>query len=138
MSTEIVQLVEQAGPYLASAVSAYGTAVLTRAEDAAADATANLGRRILQAVLRRRPAQAAALEEAVAEVAEDGASPYAAAALSQQLVRALREDPELRRELTGLLPSGTGNVTIVASGERSIAAHTIHTAITGDGHRTGR
>ncbi|GJF29236.1 hypothetical protein KNE206_19360 [Kitasatospora sp. NE20-6] len=57
---------EQAGPYLTAAVSAYGGAVLARAEGAAADSTANLGRRILQTVWRRRtePEQAA-LEAAV-------------------------------------------------------------------------
>ncbi|GAA1254044.1 hypothetical protein GCM10009665_50890 [Kitasatospora nipponensis] len=137
MSAEIVQLVEQAGPYLTAAVGAYGGAVLTRAEDAAADATANLGRRILQALWRHRsePDQAT-LEAALLDVAEDSDDADAAAALRQQLKRALREDPELRQELAGLLPTPTaGIVTITASGERSIAAHTIGTAITGDGHR---
>lgn len=123
MSAEIVQLVEQAGPYLASAVGAYGTAVLTRAEDAAAGATANLGRRILQAVLHRRPGQAAELERAVDDAAADSEDADAAAALRQQLKRALREDPELRAALAGLLPTGTINIT--ASGERSIAANNI-------------
>ncbi|MFJ8438568.1 hypothetical protein [Kitasatospora griseola] len=125
MSAEIVQLVEQAGPYVASAVGAYGTAVLTRAEDAAVDATANLGRRILQAVLRRRPEQAAELAGAVDDAAADPDDADAAAALRQQLKRALREDAELRAELAGLLP--TGSITITASGTRSIAAYSIGT-----------
>jgi len=140
MSTEIVQLVEQASPYLTAAVSAYGGAVLARAEDAAADATANLGRRILRAVWRRRsePEQAA-LEAAVRDAAEDAGDPDAAAALRQQLKRALREDAELLKELAELLPApAAGSVTITASGERSIAAHTIGTAITGDGHRASQ
>ncbi|MER7705882.1 hypothetical protein ABTX81_23680 [Kitasatospora sp. NPDC097605] len=139
MGTEIVELARQAGPYLTAAVGAYGGAVLVRAEDAAADATANLGRRILQAVFRRGgAAEQAALEGAVQDAAEDPEDADAAAALRQQLKRALREDAELREELAALLPArAAGSVIITASGERSIAAHTITTAITGDGHRSG-
>ncbi|MGW4897150.1 hypothetical protein ACWEQL_33540 [Kitasatospora sp. NPDC004240] len=140
MSAEIVQLVEQAGPYLASAVSAYGGAVLARSEDAAVEATANLGRRILHTVFRRGgEGEQAALEAAVRDAAEDPQDADAAAALRQQIKRALREDSELLKELADLLPApAVGSVTITASGERSIAAHTIGTAITGDGHRPGQ
>ncbi|MEV4558743.1 hypothetical protein AB0K51_17365 [Kitasatospora sp. NPDC049285] len=135
MSTEIVQLVEQAGPYLASALSAYGGAVLTRAEDAAVDASADLGQRILQAVWRRRPAAArAAIEDAVQDAAED--TDPDAAALRRQVKRALREDPELLGEIAALLPRPVpGSVTITASGSHSIAAHTIGTVITGNHNR---
>ncbi|GAA1254020.1 hypothetical protein GCM10009665_50860 [Kitasatospora nipponensis] len=138
MGTEIAELVQQAGPYLTAAASAYGGAVLTRAEDAAADATANLGRRILQAVWRRRSeTDQAALEAAVLDVSQDADDLDAAAALRQQLKRALHEDTELRKELTNLLPPlAAGIMTITASGERSIAAQTITTAITGNGYRS--
>ncbi|MFJ1752602.1 hypothetical protein [Kitasatospora sp. NPDC088134] len=137
MSTEIVQLVEQAGPYLTAAVGAYGAAVLTRAEDAAADATANLGRRLLQTVLRRRPDRAAALETAVDHAVQLPGDQDAAAALRLQFKLALLEDPELRRAITELLPAhAPGSITITASGERSVAAYHIGTAITGDGHPT--
>ncbi|MFI0960743.1 hypothetical protein ACH4S8_04915 [Streptomyces sp. NPDC021080] len=129
-----MQLVEQAGPYLSTAVSAYGVGVLTRAEDAAAAATANLGRRILQAVWHRRGEQSrVALEAAVQDVADDPEDRDAAATLRQQIKRALREDTELRDELAEILSvasSGVANVT--AYGERSIAAQTIGTAVTGD------
>ncbi|WP_055585669.1 hypothetical protein [Peterkaempfera griseoplana] len=138
MSTEIVELVEQAGPYLSAALGAYGGAVLTRAEDAAVDATANLGRRILHAVWRRRGEDGqAALESAVQDAAEDMEDADAAAALRQQIKRALRDDAELRAELAGLLPESSGTVTITASGTRAIAAHTITTAITGDNTQIG-
>ena len=140
MSAEIVQLVDQASPYLTAAVSAYGGAVLSRAEDAAADATANLGRRILQAVWHRRaePDQAA-LEAAVQDAAEDAGDTDAAAALRQQMKRALREDPELLKEFADLLPApAAGSVTITASGERPIPAHPITAAITGDGHHANQ
>ncbi|MGW1804753.1 hypothetical protein [Streptomyces sp. NPDC002078] len=133
MSAEIVQLVERAGPYLTTAVSAYGVAVFTRAESAAVDATANVGRRILQAVWRRRDEQGRAeLEAAVQDAAEAPDDADAAAAVRQQIKRALREDAELPAELARMLPAAGGTVTITASGERSIAAKTIGTAVTGD------
>ncbi|WP_326580454.1 hypothetical protein OG889_21775 [Streptomyces sp. NBC_00481] len=137
MSADIVQLVGQAGPYVTAAVVAYGTGVLTRAENAAVEATANIGRRMLQAVWHRRDEQGRAeLESAVADAAEEPSDEDAAAALRQQIKRALREDAELRRELAGLLPSeGGGSVTVTASGTRAIAAGgNIGVAITGDGH----
>ncbi|MCD0482032.1 hypothetical protein LO771_06280 [Streptacidiphilus sp. ASG 303] len=138
MSTEIVELVEQAGPYLTAALGAYGGAVLTRAESAAADATANLGRRILHAVWHRRGADGrAALESAVQDAAEDTQDPDAAAALRQQIKRALRDDDALLAELADLLPEPSGTVTITASGTRAIAAHTITTAVTGDNTQIG-
>ncbi|MFE0384639.1 hypothetical protein ACFW1F_11210 [Streptomyces bungoensis] len=133
MSTEIVQLVEQAGPYLSTAVSAYGVAVFSRAESAAVDATANLGRRILQAVWRRRGEQGRAeLEAAVQDAVEAPDDADAAAAVRQQIKRALREDAELLAELARLLPASGETVNVTASGERSIAAKTITTAVTGD------
>jgi acyl-CoA reductase-like NAD-dependent aldehyde dehydrogenase len=132
VSAEIVQLVEQAGPYLTTAVGAYGVAVFARAESAAVDATAHLGRRILQAVWRRRDEQGRAeLEAAVQDAAEAPEDEDAAAAVRQQVKRALREDAELRAELARMLPAPE-TVTVTASGERSIAAKTITTAVTGD------
>ncbi|MFB6815997.1 hypothetical protein ACFCV8_15805 [Streptomyces sp. NPDC056347] len=133
MSAEIVELVEQAGPYVTAAVGAYGVGVLTRAEDAAVDATANLGRRILRAVWSRRgDGGRGELEAAVADVEADPADGDAAAALRQQIKRALREDAELLAELAGLMPASGTTVNVTASGERSIAAQNITTAVTGD------
>ncbi|MGW4440164.1 hypothetical protein ACWELO_31190 [Streptomyces sp. NPDC004596] len=133
MSAEIVQLVDQAGPYLSTAVGAYGAAVFSRAESAAVDATANLGRRMLQTVWRRRDAQGRAeLEAAVQDAAEAPEDADAAAVVRQQVKRALREDAELLAELARMLPAAGETVTVTASGERSIAAKTIGTAVTGD------
>ncbi|SCF69677.1 hypothetical protein GA0115254_11185 [Streptomyces sp. Ncost-T10-10d] len=131
-----MQLVEQAGPYLTTAVGAYGAAVLTRAEGAAADATAALGSRILQAVWRRRDeAGQAELARVVGEAANEQDESYTAAVLGRLLKRALQDDAELRAELSAMLPTpAAGTVTVTASGERSIAAQHIGTAITGDGH----
>ncbi|MFD8464887.1 hypothetical protein ACFV10_07160 [Streptomyces cyaneofuscatus] len=140
MSAEIVQLVEQASPYLTAAVGAYGAAVLTRAEDAAADATVTLGQRILGAVWRRRDEEGQAeLERVVDEAADEQDESYTVAVLGRLLRRALQDDAELRAELSALLPvPGGGSITITASGERSIAAQHIGNAYTGDGHATPR
>ncbi|MEV5415134.1 hypothetical protein [Streptomyces albogriseolus] len=128
-----MQLAEQVGPYLTTAVSAYGVAVFARAESAAVDATANLGRRILQAVWRRRDEQGRAeLEAAVQDAAEAPEDEDAAAAVRQQVKRAMREDAELLAELARILPVAGETVNVTASGERSIAAKTIGTAVTGD------
>lgn len=132
MSAEIVQLVEQAGPYLSAAVGAYGAAVFSRAEDAAADATASLGQRILRAVWHRRDDQGRAeLEAAVREAVEEPEDPDAAGALRQQIKRALREDAELAAEVAGLLPAA-GEVTVNVSGTRAIGAQHIGIAVSGD------
>ncbi|MEU8552031.1 hypothetical protein [Streptomyces roseoverticillatus] len=131
MDAEIVTLMDQVGPYLTAALGAYGAGVLGRAEDAAVGATANVGRRVLDVVWRRRSAEGrAALEEAVRDAAAEPDDGDAAAALRQQIKRALREDAELLRELSVLVPAGS--VTVTASGERSIAAQRIGTAISGD------
>ncbi|MFE7836369.1 hypothetical protein ACFU53_10015 [Streptomyces sp. NPDC057474] len=137
VGSEIVQLVELAGPNLSTAVSAYGVGVLTRAEDAAVDARANPGRRILQEVWHRRGEQRRVeLEAAVRDAADDPEGGDAEATLCQQIKRALREDAELRDELTGMLSTaGAGSVNVTASGERAIAAQTIGTAVTGDNVR---
>ncbi|MFD8884758.1 hypothetical protein ACFV0H_19875 [Streptomyces erythrochromogenes] len=133
MSSEIVQLVQQAGPYLTTAISAYGVAVFTRAESAAADATANLGQRVLQAVWRRRDQQdRAEFEAAVQDAAEAPEDADAAAAVRQQIKRALREDTELMAELAGILRTSGVTINVTASGTRSIAAKEIGTAVTGD------
>lgn len=129
---ETATFMEQVGPALTSAVAAYGVGVLTRAENAAVEATANRGRRILQAVWRRRNEQREQLEQAVQDVADSPEDEDAAAALRQQIKRALREDEELLRELAALLPKNGDHITVTASGERSVAAQTIGIAVTGD------
>ena len=133
MSAEIVQFLGQAAPYLTAALGAYGAGVLTRTESAAVEATANVGRRLLQAVWQHRDEEGrAALEAAVLDASDELEDDDAAAALRQQIKRALREDRQLLWELTRLLPAGHGPVTVTASGKRAIAAQTIATAATGD------
>ncbi|MFF0460940.1 hypothetical protein [Streptomyces mexicanus] len=102
---ELDTFMELAGPTIGAAMSAYGVAVLTQAEDAAAGATVNLGRRILQRVWQRRDQpEREALERDVREVAEESENADAQAALRQAVKRTLRDDPELLAELAELLP----------------------------------
>ncbi|WP_327729245.1 hypothetical protein OG250_25035 [Streptomyces sp. NBC_00487] len=135
MSKEIVGLVGQAAPYLSAALTAYGDAVLHRAEDAAIGAavegTAGLGQQILQPVWRRDEEGQATLEGAVQTAAEEPDDADAAGALRHQLKRALREDAELARELAALL-SARGGVTMNVSGTRAIGAQCIGIAAAGD------
>ncbi|GAA0682036.1 hypothetical protein GCM10010193_39690 [Kitasatospora atroaurantiaca] len=136
MAADLVQLVDDAGPYITAALGAYGRAVLTQAENAAAGATANLGRRILQLVWHRRAeTDQGSLQAALEDATQDCGDPDAAAALRYQIRRALRDDADLLGAFADLLPTPVSNINITASGDRSIAAHTIATAITGDGHR---
>ncbi|MFE9415490.1 FxSxx-COOH system tetratricopeptide repeat protein [Streptomyces griseofuscus] len=132
LSVDIANFVGQSGPYVAAALSAYGAGVLTRAEAGAVEATANVGRRLLQAVWKRQGERdRVQLETAVQEAVDEPGDADAAAALRQLIKRALREDEDLLREVVGLVPDGGGS--IVASGERSVAAgRDIGIAVTGD------
>ncbi|MEU9200863.1 hypothetical protein [Streptomyces sp. NPDC048332] len=64
---------------------------------------------------------------------------FTTAVLGRLLKRTLLNDHELQEELAALLPVlAAGTLTVTASGERSIAAQHIGTAITGDGHTPPR
>ncbi|QDO42534.1 hypothetical protein FNV62_34390 [Streptomyces sp. RLB3-17] len=134
MGTEIAQWVQQASPAVTAAVSAYGVTVLTQAQNTAADATVRLGQRILQAVWRRQDtANQTEMQRVVEEAADERDDAYTAAVLTRLLKRSLQNDPELWTELATVLPAPP-TFAITASGERSIAAQNISTAITGDAH----
>ncbi|MFE6919145.1 hypothetical protein [Streptomyces rubiginosohelvolus] len=134
MDAEIMQWVDQAGPYVAAAVGAYGTAVLTRAEGTAVDGTVALGRRILQALWRRQNASGRTeLEQAVADAADRPDDADATAGLRHQLERALREDVELRGELATLLGAAMPGVR---TGDHSPSVS--HSDIGGDNIQIGQ
>ncbi|AUG76749.1 hypothetical protein CFP65_1878 [Kitasatospora sp. MMS16-BH015] len=125
-------------PYLTAAAAAYGTAVLDRVEETAADATVSLGQRLLGRLLHRTESRPA-VEAAVTELAEDPSDTDSQAALRVELRRLLRTDPALAEELTALLAQAAPNVTVTASGTRSVAAQTISgTVNTGDRARIQR
>ncbi|MEU9188639.1 hypothetical protein AB0D14_29700 [Streptomyces sp. NPDC048484] len=117
-------------PYVTAAVAAYGTAVLTRAQDATADATVALGQRLLWRMLGRRE-DSTPLTAAVEDLAVNPGDSDAEAALRMQIRKVITDDAALFRELAAMVRAS--GIAITASGERSIAAHTIHGgASTGD------
>lgn len=109
-------------PYIATAITAYGHAVLTRVEDAAADSIVGMGQRIIQRVVRRGRNQAE-VETAVSDLADHPDDPDLQATLRVQIKKALQDDPDLKRELQELVSGRSDSIHSI--GERSIAAKSI-------------
>ena len=131
---EAAQVAQEITPYIAAAVGAYGTAVLTRVEDSAADVSVSFGRRALQRIAGRRTpqdpptAQEVALATTIAEMAANPADPDLITVLQAEIRRALLADPPTARELaTWARPrlEASDTVTITAAGSRSVAAYNI-------------
>lgn len=130
MSGDISAFAAEMVPYMSAAASAYGGAVLATLKDDAADATAGLGRRLLQRVFGTRTS-GEKLPEPLADIVTNPQDEDATAALRLAIRKALQASPTLQAELEGILAQGAVRVT--ASGERSISSQTISgTAITGD------
>ncbi|MFC9842204.1 hypothetical protein ACFWFF_28300 [Streptomyces sp. NPDC060223] len=132
---DAVVVASQISPYIVAAVQSFGAAVLTRVNDAGAEASVSLGQRIIQRILRRDAADRSEEETAVATAVDDlvGAPDDSdlQAALRVQIKKALVADPELATAVGEL--AQRGGISIIASGERAVAAHTIHGNIhTGD------
>ncbi|MFH8569331.1 hypothetical protein [Streptomyces sp. NPDC017993] len=115
---EIEALLSQVVPAVGAAVSAYGVAVLARAEDEAAGATVRLGQRLLDR-LRGSGPEPAAIDAAVTDLAQTDGDPDAVAALRLRIRQALVASPELFAELAALLPEppagGAGGVAVGGS-----------------------
>jgi hypothetical protein len=122
---ELAVLVGQVSPYVTAAVGAYGSTVLAKVNDEAAGATVGLGRRMLQRIFGSRGAGDA--PHAVADLAADPNDPDLQAALRVAIRKVLAVDTELAADLRAML-AADARVTVTASGERSIAAHTINGA----------
>ncbi len=103
---------------LLTAIGTYGHDVLGRVEGDAADATVNLGLRLLGR-FRRAKDVGARVEEAVADVAEKPDDPDFETALRAQLKKALSNDAELAADVERLLSESA--VSVSSSGERSVA-----------------
>jgi len=129
--SELEAVLAEALPVMSAAVAAYGAGVLSRVEDAAADATVGLGRRLLHRVWHRS-ARPEALQRAVAELAEALEDPDALAGLRLQVRKVLAQDPALVAELAEMLPK---REAATASGDRAVAVGGENSGIvsTGDG-----
>lgn len=102
-----------------AAVGAYGTAVLTRGEDAAADATVRLGQRLLTR-LRRNPESGEQIVEAVEDVAAHPGDGDYLGLLRAKIVRVVDGDRTLAEDLAELL-AAAGQPVVTVSGDRTAA-----------------
>jgi hypothetical protein len=143
---EATQLAHDLTPHAITAIEAYGVAVLTRAQDDAADSTVTFGRRLLRRLTGRDDPDAAASEDQVAlagairDVAEAPQDGELATVLRAYIRRLLQSDPDLAGDIGGWpRPAAPASVTITTSGERSPAVYTnyggIHTGDTTPGTR---
>jgi hypothetical protein len=127
---EVATLAAEVVPYASAAAAAYGGAVLAKVRDDAADVTVGLGRRLLQRIFGTR-GEDEALPGPVADVVADPADEDAVAALRLAVRKALAADAGLQGEVRDMLAQA--GVSVMASGERSIAAQVISgVAVTGD------
>ncbi|MEU5864612.1 hypothetical protein ABZ815_25830 [Nonomuraea sp. NPDC047529] len=101
---DVVAVANQVMPYVMSAIAAYGTAVLTKTQDLAADESVNLGKRLLERFTKRDESRAQ-IEAAVQDVAEVPDDEDFPAALRVQLKKALAVDPVLAEDVVQLLGS---------------------------------
>ncbi|MFF4270965.1 hypothetical protein [Streptomyces sp. NPDC001536] len=134
------EFVQGMTPFLRESLGVYGDGVLTgEAAVGASGTAAEVGRGLLRATYRRVDERGReGLSEAVQEASAEPGNEDALGVLRQEIRRALRNHPELERELAALLPNG-GTTTVIASGDRSIAAGgNIGVAITGDGHGSSK
>lgn len=127
---DVELLTSQVGPLVSAAVAAYGTAALTKAEDAAATETVKLGQRLLSRLLKRKKAKPG-ISGAVTDLAGALEDPDFQAALRAQIKKALREDPKLAGELAELLPEEARSA--VTASERAIAVAGDSTGINSTG-----
>jgi hypothetical protein len=130
MGGDVALLASEMTPYISAAVAAYGTAVLTKMQDEAADATVGLGRRLLQRVFGSR-SEGDQLPGPLADLAAYPQDNDALAAVRLEVRKTLAVDQVLETEVRSILAEA--QVTVTASGDRSIAAQVISgTAVTGD------
>ncbi|MEU5630268.1 hypothetical protein ACH47C_01670 [Streptomyces rishiriensis] len=108
---DAVQLAQEVTPYIATAVTAYGTAVLTRFEGVATDATVSFGQRLLQRLIRREDAAAeltdeqSAVIDAVSDLAKNSDDEDFLVALRLQIRRLLAAHPDLTEDISGMMQS---------------------------------
>jgi hypothetical protein len=106
---EIATLVTDATPYLTAALTAYGTAVLSRVRDDAADATVGAGRRMLQRIFGSREGEES-LPVQIMDVVNAPDDTDALGALRLAIRRALEADAEMLADVRQLLASGQTTV----------------------------
>jgi hypothetical protein len=102
----------------------YGRAVLAKAWDDVADATIKSGVRLLQRIFGRRP-DGGALPEVVAEVVENPGDADMVVQLRLAIRRALKEDPELAKEVAAIVAEAAPRTTVT---QQVVAGRDAYTA----------
>ena len=121
MSGEVAQAAAEMVPYITTALSAYGGAVLAKAQDDAADATVGFGRRLLQRIFGRKP-EGGVLPPVLARVIAHPDDPDYLGSLRAIIRDALEGDAQMLAEVREILAQAKATVT---SGSQ--------TAMAGDG-----
>lgn len=111
MSGEIAQVAAEMVPYVTTALSAYGGAVLAKAEDGAADATVGLGRRLLQRIFGRRQ-DSDPLPPVLAKVIANPGDPDYLGTLRATIRDALESDAQMLAEVREILAQAKPTVTV--------------------------
>jgi hypothetical protein len=126
---EVMEIVNDAWPYVSAAVTGYGAAVLKVSEDAAADATLSLGRRILQRVFGRGQPP-----DALAHLAADPQDADLQAAVRVALRKLLAEDSQLTAQIREMLAEAVATQVIASN---VVKDSTVHGSVIQAGTITG-
>lgn len=125
---EIATLVGEATPYITAAAGAYGTAVLLKARDEAADATVGLDRRLLQRVFgQKKPEEPLPTPLATFVAAPD--DPDVLGAVRLAIRQSLETDAVMLAEVRQLLAGAAASTVtqhINAAGDAFVAGRDMH------------
>lgn len=106
-----IELAAEVTPYAAAALSAYGAAVLAKAQDDLADATLGVGRRVLQRIFGRRK-DGEELPAVLAEVIENPRDEDYLGALRLAIRKALESDGGLQVRVREIISTVAPVVTV--------------------------
>jgi hypothetical protein len=102
MASELATITAEMTPYVTTALSAYGGAVLAKVRDDAADATVGSGRRLLQRIFGRRQ-EDEPLPVVLADVVGNPSDEDALGALRYTIRKALENDAQMLAEVREIL-----------------------------------
>ncbi|WP_327048297.1 hypothetical protein OG320_10700 [Microbispora sp. NBC_01189] len=110
MTADLAALVSQMWPYAAEALTAYGGAVLAKAQEDAADAAVGWGRKMLQRVFGVKTAEES--PDVIAELVEDPEDADLQAALRARMRKLLAGDPQMAADVARLVEQAGQQVAV--------------------------